>query len=254
MILENFNQLEVLESMIDSEIEDFSINSLLMAKTENSVESLPELSEITTESRENVESLTRRTETIEMLTDHEMTENIASYLKGVENLRLENWTQLSIEKRTELLNQIEQRIAAYEHRPPLKVEIKDMPPRRMGYQDSYNHKIVLNSKIVGSNNPNMHREVIDTIIHEGRHAYQHYNVDVRCIHESPSEVAQWRENFYSEKFGYYTHQGKQILIEYGHGRKMDVDYRLYYHQPVEIDARNFASDVMLKLKQEGFIS
>lgn len=44
-------------------------------------------------------------------------------------------------------------------------------------------------------NPNIHKEVINTILHEGRHAYQHYNVDVKCIHESGAEVETWREKF-----------------------------------------------------------
>ena len=31
------------------------------------------------------------------------------------------------------------------------------------------------------------------------------------------------------------------------------DFRLYYYQPVEIDARNFADDVMKKLEEKGVL-
>lgn len=96
-------------------------------------------------------------------------------------------------------------------------------------------------------NPNIHKEVINTIIHEGRHAYQHYNVDVKCIHESGAEVETWRENFYDSQYLYYRSTGQRIVIPYNDGSLHDVDFRLYYYQPVEIDARNFAGDVMTML-------
>lgn len=41
--------------------------------------------------------------------------------------------------------------------------------------------------------------------------------------------------------------GQRIVIPYNNGSLHDVDFRLYYYQPVEIDARNFAGDVMTML-------
>lgn len=145
----------------------------------------------------------------------------------------------------ELVN--EQHIAAIEHRPALKVELENLPEKTLGYQSAPEHKIVLNSIYVGSSAPNIHKEVINTIIHEGRHAYQHYNVDVKCIHESGAEVETWRENFYDSQYLYYRSTGQRIVIPYNDGSLHDVDFRLYYYQPVEIDARNFAGDVMTML-------
>ena len=188
------------------------------------------------------------------MTDLEMTESIADYLESVEELKFDKWVTLSIEQKAKLLNDIEQNIASIEHRPALRVELEDLEPRSFGYQDEDNHKIVLNSRMVGLNSVPMHREVIDTIVHEGRHAYQHYNVDVKCIHESAAEVSTWRDNFYDPEYKYYQSTGQRIMIRYNDGSVHNVDFRLYYQQPVETDARNFAKDVMIRLEERGVIA
>ena len=205
------------------------------------------------EMTENVESLEPINEGNEFVTDVEMVEGIADYLTSLDEFKLENWSKLTLEERAEVLNKVEQRIAAIEHRPPLKVQLEQLGPRHLGYQCAAQHKIALNSLYVMSNDPRMHREVIDTIVHEGRHAYQHYNVDVKLIHESGSEVATWRQNFYNPKFQYYHSTGHKIMIPFSDGKQYDVDFRLYYYQPVETDARNFAGDVLSKLEKRGVV-
>ena len=205
------------------------------------------------EGRVTLEEFLNRSENIEFLTDLEMTENIADYLESVEKLKYDKWCTLSLEQKAELINELEQNIAAIEHRPALRVELEDMEPRSFGYQDEYNHKIVLNSRLVGVNSSAMHREVIDTIVHEGRHAYQHYNVDVKMIHESGSEVKTWEQNFYDPEYQYYSSGTQRIYIPYNDGTMHDIDFRLYYYQPVETDARNFAGDVLAKLEDDGFV-
>lgn len=206
------------------------------------------------EGRPNLEDFLESSDKLEFLTDLEMTENIAGYLESVEKLKFDNWKNLSLEQKAELLNELEQNIASIEHRPALRVELEDMEPRSFGYQDEYNHKIVLNSRLVGVNSAAMHREVIDTIVHEGRHAYQHYNVDVKMIHESSSEVKTWEQNFYYPEYQYYRSGTQRIYIPYNDGTIHDVDFRLYYYQPVEIDARNFAGDVLTRLEEDGFVT
>ena len=47
--------------------------------------------------------------------------------------------------------------------------------------------------------------------------------------------------------------GQRIVIPYNDGSLHDVDFRLYYYQPVEIDARNFADDVMKRLEEKGIV-
>lgn len=243
MVLENLEKIDLIpESEIVSDVVEPLGDSLL------------ETGEALNDPQENLEVLQSRLETTEFVTDLEMSEGIADYLETVEEIKFENWSKLSLEQKTEVLNRIEQHVAAIEHRPALKVELEPMKPRTLGYQSASEHKIALNSMYVASNNPGVHREVLDTIIHEGRHAYQHYNVDVKNIHESGAEVATWRENFYDPRYQYYHSTGQKIIIPYNDGSRHDVDFRLYYYQPVEIDARNFAKDVMSRLEEKGIIA
>lgn len=188
----------------------------------------------------------------ERLYDSEVSKEIATELGSMEGLRYENWTHLSENEKLELLNDVEQTQAALERRDAMTVEFEDLPRNTFGYQDADNNKIVINRAHIQSDHPFYHREAIDTIIHEGRHAYQHYNVDIRTTHESDAEVASWRENFYDPKYGYYHSQGQKMYIPVGDGTYQEMsDNRLYEYQPVEIDARNFASDVMSKLDEQG---
>lgn len=210
-----------------------------------------ETQEVVSDSQEETEGLHNCFEGSEIVTDLEMTEGIADYLETVSELKFENWNKLTLAERKDVLNKVEQHIASIEHRPPLVVDLEKMPLKTLGYQSALKHKIALNSEYVRSNNPNIHREVIDTIIHEGRHAYQHYNVDVKTIHESSAEVETWRENFYDSRYKYYQSTGQKIIIPYNDGKLHNVDFRLYYYQPVETDARNFTKDIMTRLEGKG---
>jgi len=256
MGLEFNNKLETFEQFNDTieSLENIeSLPTIESPQTSVEIVSIPETSEGTNLSTESIDRLESYVgfEPFEYLNDAVVTEQIAEYLTGVESLKYENWKKLSLEERRELLNGIENRIAQIEHRPPVPIKVEKMDARTFGYQDSYNNLIALNSKYVMSDSKESYRDVIDTIIHEGRHAYQHYNVDKKCIHDSLSVVNTWRENFYDPKYRYYS--GSSVVV-IGSNKIGDVGYRLYYYQPVEIDARNFASDVMLKLKNKGFIS
>lgn len=251
-----YNNLERFEQLKETPISLEPIESLSNIELPTDVtEPVPlsdihSIEDISTEPLDKIERYVGF-EPYECLNDAQVTEEISDYLCGIENLKYESWKNLTLEQRTELLNTIEYRIAQIEHRPPLPIKVEKMASNVFGYQDSYNKLIALNSKFVMSNSKEAYKDVIDTIIHEGRHAYQHYNVDQKCVHDSLSEVNTWRENFYDPKYRYYS---GNTLVVIGPNKVGDVGYRLYYYQPVEIDARNFASDVMLKLKQRGFLS
>lgn len=248
--IERFSNTESLEN-VASNIESGNLESYVESAT---VEDISNISDSVIDSKEQVEWYNPGLEQTEIVTDLEMTEGIADYLESVEEIRYENWSKLSLEERAEVLNRIEQKIAEIEHRPAVRVFVEDMKANSLGYHSNTEHKIALNAKYVGANNPNLHREVLDTIIHEGRHAYQRYNVDVKCIHESASEVKQWEKNFYDPEWGYYSYRGQKIYIPLNDGKIHDVGFRLYANQPVEIDARNFASDVLGRLEGKGIVT
>lgn len=248
--IERFSSTESLEN-VASNIESGNLESYVESAT---VEDISSISDSVIDSKEQVEWYNPGLEQTEIVTDLEMTEGIADYLESVEEIRYENWSKLSLEERAAVLNRIEQKIAEIEHRPAVRVFVEDMKANSLGYHSNTEHKIALNAKYVGANNPNLHREVLDTIIHEGRHAYQRYNVDVKCIHESASEVKQWEKNFYDPEWGYYSYRGQKIYIPFSDGKIHDVGFRLYANQPVEIDARNFASDVLARLESKGVVT
>ncbi len=250
MSLESYERLENIPEGVS--LENFAkpideVSSETKIESEKSVENNEHLSEIS----ENVEYFNPGLERMEILTDFEMTEKIADYLENVREFRYEEWTKLSLEERTEVLNRVEQKIAEIEHRPALKVGIETMKPNELGYQCATEHRIALNSNVVASNSASAHRAVIDTIIHEGRHAYQHYNVDVKCIHESTSIVKTWEKNFYDPAWGYYSYHGQKVYVPNNHGQIRDIGFLLYEQQPVEVDARNFTSDVTARLEAKG---
>lgn len=248
--IERFSNAESLEN-IANHLESGNLESKVESTT---IEDTSDINDNVIDSKEQVEWYNQGLEQAEIVTDLEMTEGIADYLESVEEIRYENWSNLSLEERTEVLNRIEQKFAEIEHRPAVRVYVEDMNVNSLGYHSNTEHKIALNAKYVGANNPNLHREVIDTIIHEGRHAYQRYNVDVKCIHESASEVKQWEKNFYDPEWGYYSYRGQKIYIPFSDGKIHDVGFRLYANQPVEIDARNFASDVLARLEGKGIVT
>lgn len=184
---------------------------------------------------------------LEAFSDREQVECISDYMVNIKDIRFENWKDLSLEQKVDILNDMEKHIAAIEHRPAATISSNQLENNTFGYQ--LDEKIVINSTYLelSSTNPQALDKMLETLIHEGRHRYQQYNVEERLVHESPAQVETWRENF--KELGYKD--GSPIpIIEVGHigiftnERLSELGFRLYYYQPVEIDARNFASDVM----------
>lgn len=190
---------------------------------------------------------------LEALSDRAQIESIADYMADIEEIRFDNWKELSLEKMVDVLNQLEQRIARIEHRPATIISTEMLDSKLFGYQ--LNDRIVINTEYLDSSkeNPYVLDVVLETLIHEGRHRYQQYNVDERMVHESLSEVETWRQNMH--ELGYAD--GSPVsIIEIGpiglftNERLCKIGERLYYYQPIEIDARNFAGDVMKSYRQK----
>ena len=189
---------------------------------------------------------------LEAFTDKKQVEYISDYMSGIEEIRFENWKELSLDQQVEILNKMEQQIAKIEHRPAAHISAEHIDDADFGYQ--LGDDIVINTTYleIAMKDPAMLDNMLETLIHEGRHRYQHYNVEDRLVHESPAEVESWRENF--EVLGYSDGSPVTIHIagpfEYTDPYLTSVGARLYYYQPVEIDARNFAADVMKELHKK----
>ena len=77
-----------------------------------------------------------------------------------------------------------------------------------------------------------YKETLNTLLHEGRHAYQYYNLDVQQVEPNSELVNSWRANL--EILGYDN--GERPYPDY-----LDLGYWEYYTQPVEVDARVYAA-------------
>lgn len=175
-------------------------------------------------------------------------EKIAEAMHETTELDFEVWSSLSPEKRLDVLNKLERKFAYIQHRPAEVIQMEMLEPGLFGTHN-YNSKIItINQRILqkSANSLEELSDMLETLIHEGRHAYQHYNVDDRMVHTSAAQVDSWRENY--KEMGY--EQGGPIVvpiigeIAYTNDELKKLGHRLYYYQPVEIDARNYASDAM----------
>ncbi|MEZ6234370.1 MAG: hypothetical protein R3B68_09285 [Phycisphaerales bacterium] len=137
------------------------------------------------------------------------------YLAQVEGLAPTQWAELPATERLESLRELEQRLAEIEGRPAVELRAEPLGPGRCGYYDSERDVMVVSESLLLDASP---LEAIDTVAHEGRHAYQHYAVAHPEIHGDPFEVASWAENF------------EHYLSAEMYG------YELYRNQPVEADA------------------
>lgn len=105
--------------------------------------------------------------------------------------------------------------------PPL--EFKEMSPANMGAYNTETNTITLNSRLLITENP---QELMDTILHESRHAFQQYAV------ENPDRVSVDRETvaLWKDNMDYYI--------------RPEWDYEAYKNQPIEADADKFAENTM----------
>lgn len=168
---------------------------------------------------------------LEAPSDSIQVEKAAETIKNIEGTQFNDWTQLSIEQRTEALQSIEVEVAEISHRTPCKVKAQQLPEGSFGYYNPQTKDIVINELYLSQNSAEIHHECLDTILHEGRHAYQDFNMTCRQVHSSIGDISNWYKNEY----------------EYGYQDAETYGFKAYAMQPVECDARKFAEDVLQKL-------
>lgn len=167
-------------------------------------------------------------------------EQVSDVLANCEDIRFENWQSLELNEKVEVLNQLETQIAHIEHRPACPILAKEMESGIWGGYNPHTKCITINSNYIEQSGGASHiyEEILDTLVHEGRHAYQDYNVNVCEVHPRHSEVESWSETMGGGKWEYWNDCSSYL------------GQRLYEQQSVEIDARNFAADVLAKFKEK----
>ena len=162
-------------------------------------------------------------------------ELLNDYFSEVKEFNYDVWKELDVDERIELLQGLENEAAVVSLRDPIKVMYEDLP-------DSYGYfsgdKIVISKEVLADNSYENYKENIDTVLHEGRHAYQAYNLNVRQVEKNNVLLESWDIN--------------DNILGYDNGYRSDpyyaeVGFLDYYTQPVEVDARAFAATVIDRL-------
>lgn len=171
---------------------------------------------------------------LEAPNDFEQVEMASDAMLEINGTRYDEWVRMTPSERLAAMQKVEDTIAEIAHRPACEVRCEQLGKGHYGYYDPSTKTITLNSRYLESGLIS-YKETLDTIVHEGRHAYQDYNLTERQVHTSPGDLTNWRVNH--DRFGY---QSSQV---YG--------AKLYWMQPVEADARKFAEDVFTKFSEKA---
>lgn len=178
---------------------------------------------------------------LEAPNDFEQAELISQKMTEITGTRFEEWQNLSPQEKLNAMQNLENSIAEISHRPACEIKAERLGANSFGYYNHDDNTITINTDYL-NNSYDCYRETLDTVIHEGRHAYQHYNVDQRQVHPSEGDCMNWRENLHDNKWGLFPGN-------YGYQSIDEVGFHRYWMQPVEADARAFALDVLNKFEQ-----
>ncbi|MDO4197074.1 MAG: hypothetical protein Q4D33_13120 [Prevotellaceae bacterium] len=178
---------------------------------------------------------------LEAPSDLEQVKQISECMSEIEGTRYEEWQCMSPQERLEAMQKVENAAAEVAHRPACEVKGESLGEGYFGYFDPNSKSITLNTDYLDGSYE-CYKDTLDTIIHEGRHAYQHYNVDERQVHPSDGDCTNWSKNLHENMWGMFPEN-------IGYQSPQEVGFERYWMQPVEADARAFAEDVFNKFNQ-----
>lgn len=139
------------------------------------------------------------------------------------------WQNYSANKRLKILNALEKRMAKKLHRPVLKIDIYPDPNWNCyGMFEAKNNcsHILINENLLYRDELRFH--ALETIIHEGRHAYQHMIINKKKIGFFDFKAKAWQKNWK----GYVTSNDNATV---------------YSMQSVERDAQKFTINMLKSL-------
>lgn len=147
----------------------------------------------------------------------------AQAISEIDGLQPEVWQASDADERLANLQTIEDRMAEIQQRPAVQVVPEAMAPNEFGgWNGEY---IAINKDHLNSNMPV--EEFANTIVHEGRHAYQDFAIKNPGFVSDSETVEAWAAN---RGDGYFYPQ--------------DYGQEIYQTQPVEADAWNYANGVI----------
>jgi hypothetical protein len=142
-------------------------------------------------------------------------------LQEVEGLQPEVWEQLDATERLNVLQDTENRMAEIQGRPPVAINAE---PMESGVYGGYirGEGITISEEHLMSDDTH---EITDTIVHEGRHAYQDYAIQNPGFLSDTELVESWRDNW------------DNYLTAEAYGQE------LYASQPIEADAWEYGARI-----------
>ncbi len=163
-----------------------------------------------------------------------------TYAESLHLLNDGSWKALDISEKIAVLQAVENEFARRENRQACEVSPKYIPRDKkdgitMGFYSRATQEITINMEQLSSDSKYGNDSIahLDTVLHEGRHAYQDQAVKGIIRHDNTGELSQWRMNM---KPGNY--------IPY------KQNPRAYYKQPIERDAFAYAERMVKQIKQE----
>ncbi|HNR95919.1 MAG TPA: WXG100 family type VII secretion target [Anaerolineae bacterium] len=159
--------------------------------------------------------------------DRDQVETAMAGLKDLQGLKPDKWSKLTGEERLQVLQTVENKLAEAQGRPAVTIELADLDANQRG-EFSDNEKIRINKDHLSSGD--LH-SVLDTVGHEGRHAYQWWVVQNKGVEEEEQRFKEWSDN---------VADGNYLRAE-------EVGFRRYRLQPVEYDAFRYGDLVADKL-------
>ncbi len=143
-------------------------------------------------------------------------------LREMDDIQPETWQGLEHTERMTALQNVETEMSAIQERTTADVSGFKGEQHEYGGYDPDTNQIYVNEYHVDNGSV---RENVDTIVHEGRHAYQHHAVENPGYHDNPAEVQAWEDNF--DNYRDADTYGQEI----------------YQNQPIEADAWTYADEI-----------
>lgn len=140
-----------------------------------------------------------------------------------------NWNKLTTGKKLAELQKVEKEMARLQNRAERTIVLSDLGGNTLGaYRMQTPDKLYINKEILKGNVPYSNYQALNTVIHEGRHAWQDDIVNGKILDNNVSmeQINDWRIN--SAYLG-------------GVYNKPDIGYTEYRFQPKELDANQYAS-------------
>lgn len=182
---------------------------------------LNEQTDNTPDSASEIPVVTDQQDDFALETEGQVADGVES-LNTMPEIQPDNWENLDIYEREAALQTVEGNMAEIQGRPSVPVIPVDLPPDQYGGWDG--EAITINANHLAGDKPVS--ENVDTVVHEGRHAFQDYALSHPEIVSDPAVVDAWREN-----------------MEPGNYIDPSLDPEGYVNQPVEADAWGYAAAI-----------